>query len=65
MSVSYAPEVTEKEESRPIQALARQYDLLVSGGWGVGADVPGWIFGLAEMVFASFDQPSYSMTCCI
>jgi len=44
-------------ESKPILDLAKKQDLLVSGGWGVGADMLGWIFGLEQMVFASFDQP--------
>jgi len=32
---------------------------LVTGGWGVGADLIGWIFGLQNMMFASFDQPEF------
>jgi len=45
------------EESQSILSLAKKHDLLVSGGWGIGADMLGWIFGLEQMVFASFDQP--------
>jgi len=45
--------------SRPILDLARRYDLMVAGGWGVGADLVGWVYGLENMVFATFDQPSF------
>ncbi len=51
-----------KAQSQPILDLAQDHDLLVSGGWGVGADLLGWIFGLEEMVFASFDQPEFLHT---
>jgi hypothetical protein len=46
-------------EVQPIRALARQHDLLVAGGWGVGADLIGWVFGLEEMVYAAHDQPEF------
>jgi hypothetical protein len=46
-------------ESQPALELARCHDLLVAGGWGVGADLIGWIFGLQNMVFASYDQPAF------
>ena len=45
--------------SRPMIALARKHGLLVSGGWGVGADLLGWIFGLENMVYASVDRPDF------
>jgi len=44
-------------ESQPALDLARQHDLLVSGGWGVGADLVGWIYGLEQMAFAVYDAP--------
>ena len=31
-------------ESRPILDFAKKHDLLVSGGWGVGADLIAWVF---------------------
>lgn len=46
-------------ESKPVLNFARHHDLLVTGGWGVGADLIGWIFGLQNMMFASFDQPEF------
>jgi hypothetical protein len=45
--------------SRPIIDLAQEKDLLLAGGWGVGADMLGWIFGLENMVFASVDRPGF------
>ncbi len=46
-------------EAQPALDLARRHDLLVAGGWGVGADLIGWIFGLQHMVFATYDQPAF------
>ncbi len=46
-------------EAAPALAQARRHDLLVSGGWGVGADLVGWIYGLENMVYASYDRPDF------
>jgi hypothetical protein len=50
---------TFQTESRPALELARQHDLLVAGGWGVGADLIGWIHGLQAKVFTIYDQPEF------
>ena len=39
--------------------LARRHDLLLAGGWGVGADMFGWIYGLENMMLALYDQPDF------
>jgi uroporphyrinogen-III decarboxylase len=44
-------------ECEPALALARARDLLVVGGWGVGADLLGWVFGLEHMMLATYDDP--------
>ena len=58
-----APTPDEREtylrECEPILAFARERDLLVAGGWGVGADVLGWILGLENMMLATYDDPSF------
>ena len=46
-----------KDDSRLYLDYARQHSLLVSGGWGVGADLIGWVFGLQKMIYAVYDQP--------
>jgi len=46
-------------ESRPVLDYARQSNLLVAGGWGVTADLIGWVYGLQNMVFAVYDQPDF------
>jgi len=46
-------------EAQPAIELARRHDLLLAGGWGVGADLIGWIYGLGNMVFAIYDQPDF------
>ena len=46
-----------KDNSEPFIQFARKNDLLLSGGWGVGADLVGWIAGLENMVYLTHDQP--------
>ena len=46
-----------KEESRPLQEFAAREGLLVAGGWGVGADMLAWLYGLEHMMFAVYDRP--------
>lgn len=48
-----------KTESAPILEFARENDLLVAGGWGVGADLIGWVYGLHRLPYAVFDQPEF------
>lgn len=53
-------EITQfQDESKPILNLAKGRDLLVTGGWGVGADLVGWIYGLTNMIYATFEQPDF------
>jgi uroporphyrinogen-III decarboxylase len=46
-----------QNDSAPLQDLARRRGLLVAGGWGVGADLIGWVYGLENMVYAAYDEP--------
>lgn len=48
-----------RTEAAPVLELARRHGLLVTGGWGVGADLVGWVYGLERMVYAAFDQPNF------
>ncbi len=48
-----------RRESEPVLSLARQHQLLVAGGWGVGADLIAWIHGLDSLVYAIHDQPQF------
>jgi uroporphyrinogen-III decarboxylase len=43
--------------SEPVVDFARRQSLMVAGGWGVGADLIGWVYGLQNMIYAGFDQP--------
>jgi len=45
------------EESAPSIGQAKRLGLLLVGGWGVGADLMGWIHGLENMVFTTYDRP--------
>lgn len=46
-------------ESQSFIDLAHQRGLLIAGGWGVGADLAGWVAGLENLVFATYDQPDF------
>jgi hypothetical protein len=46
-----------KADSQPVLEFAQERQLLVTGGWGVGADLIGWVYGLQNMVFGAYDQP--------
>jgi uroporphyrinogen-III decarboxylase len=46
-------------EARKTRFLAHEHDLLVTGGWGVGADLIGWLFGLEDMAYAIYDRPDF------
>ena len=46
-----------REESQPVIDYAKQQGLLLAGGWGVGADLIGWVYGLQNMLYAVYDDP--------
>ena len=46
-------------ESAPVMDYAKEHDLLVAGGWGVGADLAGWVYGLQRLPYAVFDDPEF------
>ena len=48
-----------QRDSAPVLAFARRQDLLVAGGWGVGADLIGWVYGLQRLPYAVFDDPDF------
>jgi hypothetical protein len=48
-----------QEESKPLIDFARKQGLLLAGGWGIGADLLGWVYGLERMIFAAVDQPVF------
>ena len=48
-----------RSESQPFLDFAQKHDLLVAGGWGVGADLIGWVYGLQNMLFAVYDNPEF------
>jgi uroporphyrinogen-III decarboxylase len=48
-----------REEARPLIHFAREHDLLLAAGWGVGADLVGWVYGLQRMMLAPYDDPEF------
>ncbi len=47
------------QQSVSYRQFAEKNGLLISGGWGVGADLIGWLCGLENMVFMAHDQPQF------
>jgi len=47
------------QESQPYLEFAWQQGLLVAGGWGVGADMVGWLCGLKNMIVMTYRQPDF------
>ncbi len=48
-----------KQSSAPAIVFAREHDLLLAGGWGVGADLIGWVHGLNSLVYDVYDRPGF------
>jgi uroporphyrinogen-III decarboxylase len=46
-------------DSRPYIQFAQQKGLLLAGGWGVGADMIGWLSGLTNMIRFTHRQPEF------
>jgi uroporphyrinogen-III decarboxylase len=46
-----------RAEVERAHAFSQQNGVLIAGGWGVGADMAGWLCGLENMVLMSIDQP--------
>jgi len=47
------------EDAKAAIQLAREHQLLVSNGWGVGADLIGWICGLVNLIYDVYDKAAY------
>lgn len=46
-------------ESATALEYARTHELLICGGWGVGADLIGWVYGLNRLPYSLFDHPEF------
>jgi hypothetical protein len=49
--------VAYRAEVKPVVDFARQHELLIAGGWGVGVDLIGWVYGLEKMMVSVYDAP--------
>ena len=47
------------QEAQALKAFARKNGLLVTGGWGVGMDMLGWVHGLNALVYDVYDRPAF------
>ncbi len=48
-----------KADSAPVIDFAEKRGLLIAGGWGVGADMIGWVHGLNSLVYDVYDRPDF------
>ena len=48
-----------RTDAEPAIDFVRRNELLLAGGWGVGADLVGWVYGLERMMFAAYDDPDF------
>jgi len=48
-----------RRDCHPTIEFAHARDLLLAGGWGVGADLLAWVYGLENMAYALYDQPDF------
>jgi len=48
-----------RQRARQALAFTQKHGMLASGGWGVGADMVGWLCGLENMVYLAVDAPEF------
>jgi hypothetical protein len=48
-----------RQRARLALAFTHKNGLLSCGGWGVGADMVGWLCGLEQMVYLAADEPDF------
>jgi len=46
-----------RKETDHVFNFAKENNLATLGGWGVGADMLGWIYGFENMIYAALDKP--------
>lgn len=46
-----------RAEAERAKAFCAQHGILLAGGWGVGADMVGWLCGLENMVLMAVERP--------
>jgi len=47
------------QEAQTVKAIAKEKDLLVTGGGGVGLDMGSWVHGLNNLVYDVYDHPEF------
>lgn len=48
-----------KQEAQQAEAFAREYGILIAGGWGVGMDLANWLCGMQNLMFLTMDDPGF------
>ncbi len=48
-----------ESESATVIDFAKRHGLLITGGWGVGMDMIGWVHGLNALVYDVYDRPDF------
>jgi len=48
-----------RRQAEDARRFTRKHGMLAAGGWGVGADMVGWLCGLENMVYLAVDEPEF------
>ena len=48
-----------RRQAEQARHFTRKHGMLASGGWGVGADMVGWLCGLEKMIYLAVDEPEF------
>ncbi len=48
-----------RRQAEEARRFTQKHGMLTSGGWGVGADMAGWLCGLENMVYLAADSPEF------
>jgi uroporphyrinogen-III decarboxylase len=48
-----------QQEAQTARAFAKQYDVLLAGGWGVGMDMANWLCGMQDLMVLTIEQPEF------
>jgi len=48
-----------KKEAQEAHAFVKEHNVLLAGGWGVGADMANWLCGMENLMILTIQQPGF------
>ena len=49
-----------EKEAQEARAFAKEHDVLLAGGWGVGMDMANWLCGMQNLMVLTMQQPDFA-----